>query len=244
LLWRNLEREESRGDVIHGQTAEETFATKIVVLPDAPTPAETPLAASPSGITVPEANEIDFSTMDVKRPRPPDVIPPPAAHEQQQPGTAPSRTPGAADTARPAGRFRVSFTAAVEQRRVAPAASRAAFSKRGASTAVADYRAPQRPPGNAEKEKPKTAPRHERALSAPASAVAVAGWESFAPAAATDAPRPAPGAVRPDLARAKAPDTASSFDLVCQPAPIESLLDEFCERLDEAAADLGILEEV
>jgi hypothetical protein len=42
--------------------------------------------------------------------------------------------------------------------------------------------------------------------------------------------------------RAGAPDIAPSFE--GRAAPITSLLDEFCERLDEAAADLGILEEV
>jgi hypothetical protein len=48
-LWRNLNREAGPDEINHGRIAQETFDTKIVVLPDSPAPEEAEQTVAPAG---------------------------------------------------------------------------------------------------------------------------------------------------------------------------------------------------
>jgi hypothetical protein len=239
-LWRNLDRG-SPDEIDHGQPAWETFDNKIVVLPDAASPAEAEQAVARSAMAVSPRGEADSSPTEVEHagttvePRPA-----PPAHEQERVTVARAQTESASAPARPQARFRVSFTTAAKERRVAPLKPGASSPKRASLEPIANLPAAESLPVIAAQPSPGSGAYHENDLSSGASAVSVAEW--VLPPAATAAPRMTTAVSRTVTPRAGAPDIAPSFE--GRAAPITSLLDEFCDRLDEAAADLGILEEV
>lgn len=245
-LWRNLARATIPNEANHGPRAEETFDTKIVVLPDAASPDETAQAVSRSGPTLPPRHGIEPPLPEAKRADPAEVdkLAASATHKEERVTQARSQEANAGEPAPSGARFRVSFTTAVDERRIAPLRSRAGFPQRSPAMPVAAYRGTEPLPMNAGKESPNDGSDWNSEFSGHASAVAVAARNSLPPAAATKAARTALPVLQTVTPRAAAPDIASSIDFAHPPAPMESLLDEFCERLEEAAADLGIFEEV
>lgn len=245
-LWRNLDRATIPNDENHWPRAEETFDTKIVVLADAANFNEAGQAVSRSGTALPPRHEIESPPSEAKRddPAEADAHAAPAAHKEEHVTEARSQEANAGEPAPSGARFRVLFTTAADERRVATARSRAGSWQRSPATPIAAYREAKPLPMNAEQESPKSGAGRNAEISGHATAVAVAERENLPPAAATEAARTAVPVLHTAAPGVATPDIAPSIDFARQPASMESLLDEFCERLEEAAADLGILEEV
>jgi hypothetical protein len=233
-LWRNLDREAGPDEINQRRIAEETFDTRIVVLPDAAAAEEAERAGAPAGaMSLPGVAESlpSSSAGPAEAPFQAAQFSPPENAEVTEIHLQKAK---AAEPARPEARFRVSFTNAAERPLASPRAG-GKFSQ--APSSAATVAAPSAESLNGAKKSATAAVLREGDLSRRGGALAAAQRECFAP----DAAQPVQSAAA-CTATPGAPDSAPF--LVARTAPISSLLDEFCERLDEAAADLGIVEEV
>lgn len=243
-LWQSLEPASSF-DGRKQTPADAPLQTKIVIIPDAAptdtpprTASATPASADPPAAPWHPAAPIEQDASAAPDPGPPAAEPPAQADRSADAPTGLARaTDDAPEISRPARSRDAS---------VAPAAAPAGPGRRQPRFRVSlpadapnGRRTPQRP-----------RPDAAHAAETPAVAAAASGNSANPPAIVSGDEPPSRSATSP-IARPGAvdlnPSTRPQALLPAQftdMAAVDLVLDELCRRLDEAAADLGILEEV